>query len=477
MIYDVVIIGAGVIGAMLARGLSKYNVSVCVLEKENDVACGASKANSGIIHGGYDPEPGTLKAKLNIEGVDKLFSVARKLNVPFSKNGSLVCAFDKEEYETVKKLYQRGLKNRVKGISILSGDKVRKMEPRLSCEIVGALHVPNAGIICPYELTIAAMGNAMDNGVFLKLNYQVSAIEKQNGAFVISSSDGQSVMAKYLINCAGVFSGRISKMAGGEDIEILPRKGEYMLLDKTEGNTVRHTIFQVPNKDGKGILVTPTADGNLLVGPTAMAAENAQDTKTTAQALATVTSVCRKSVPDIDLKKVITSFSGIRASVKSGDFIITPSNKVENLINVAAIDSPGLTCCVSIAERVTSMLVNMGMNTEKNKTYKPSRGDMHFFRKMSDKQKNKYIKRQPTFGRVVCRCENVTEGEIILAMHTNPCATDLDGVKRRTRSSMGRCQGGFCLSHVMHIMARENNVDMTQITKKGADSFVATDKI
>ncbi len=281
MIYDVVVAGAGVIGAMTARELTKYDLSVCVLEKANDVACGASRANSGIVHGGFDPEPDTLKARLNVAGVEKLFATAAMLSVPIKRNGSLVCAFSEEENAVIEELYQRGIGNGVESMRILSGDEARALEPTLSDAVTSALLAPTAGIVCPYELTIAAMGNAMDNGAELRVNFEITAIERQEDVFTVTSADGDSVQARYLINCAGCYSDKISAMAGDASFEIIPRAGEYLLLDKTEGARVEHTIFQVPSAAGKGILVSPTVDGNLLTGPTAVAVESPGHTETT----------------------------------------------------------------------------------------------------------------------------------------------------------------------------------------------------
>lgn len=267
MIYDVLIIGGGVTGGMIARELSKYKLSVCILEKENDVACGASKANSGIVHGGYDPEPNTLKAKLNSVGVEKLFKAANELNVPIIRNGSLVCAFGKEEEGVIDELYERGIMNNIPNLSVISGEEARTIEPELSEKVTKALLVKNAGIVCPYELTIAAVGNAMDNGAELIRNFEVENIEKDE-IFTVTAKNGRIVSGKYLVNCAGGYSDKIAEMLGDDYFHIIARAGEYLLLDKTEGNRVSHTIFQVPSKEGKGILVSPTVDGNLLTGPT-----------------------------------------------------------------------------------------------------------------------------------------------------------------------------------------------------------------
>ncbi len=468
--YDVAIVGAGVIGSMLARELARYQLKTCVLEKENDVACGASKANSGIVHGGYDPEPNTLKAKMNILGVEKLFATAHELNAPIKRNGSIICAFSDEERDVLQALFDRGIQNGVPNMRLLSGDEIREIEPQLSKQVVAALHVPTAGIVCPYELTIAAIGNAMDNGVELKTGFALCEIRKQDASFVLISENGETVEATYVINCAGCCSDRVARMVGDDSFTIIPRAGEYMLLDKTEGNRVSHTIFQVPSKEGKGILVSPTVDGNLLTGPTAGVVESPDCKQTTPDGLDMVARLASKSVPDVNFRNVITSFSGVRSSEKNGDFIIEESKAASHFVNVAAIDSPGLTSCVAIAEYVVALLKEMGLSLAKNDTFNGHREDPHAFKKMSDEEKNSYIEKHPAYGKIVCRCEGVSEGEIRAAITRNPRATDIDGVKRRTRSGMGRCQGGFCGPTVMKLLAEENRVNRQTVTKNGSGS-------
>ena len=477
MDFDVAIIGAGVIGSMCARELSRYNLKVCVLEKNSDIAMGASRANSGIVHGGFDPEPDTLKAKMNVSGVEKLFSAARELCVHIKRNGSFVCAFSEQEDLEVKKLYERGIQNGVPGMEIISGDEARKMEPHLSEKITSVLNVTNAGIVCPYDLTIAAIGNAMDNGVELKCEFEVSRISKKNSKFIIRSKNGESINVKYIINCAGGYSDKIARLIGDDSFEIIPRAGEYLLLDKTEGARVERTIFKVPSKEGKGILVSPTVDGNLLVGPTASVVESPESTNTTQIGIDTVIALSKNSVPDINFRSVITSFCGVRSSEKNGDFIIEPSSKDENFINVAAIDSPGLSSCVSIAEYVVEILKGIGVELEKNESFDPNRENMHFFREMNDDEKNEYIKTHPEYGKIVCRCECVSEGEIRKAIKTNPPAKTIDGVKRRTRSGMGRCQGGFCGPSVMKLIAEENGIEKKDVTKSGKGSEMIFSKL
>ncbi|MBR5451794.1 MAG: FAD-dependent oxidoreductase [Clostridia bacterium] len=477
MIYDVAIIGAGVIGGAVARELAKYKLSSVILEKENDVAVGASKANSGIVHGGFDPEPDTLKAKLNILGVEKLFDAAKELHFPIKRNGSFVCAFSEQERAHIKELYDRGIQNGVPDMRILSGDEARKLEPELSGEVVEVLDVRNAGIVCPYELTLALIGNAMDNGTELKVEFRVEKIEKSEGIFTISSQNGEIVTAKTVINCAGAGSGKISAIAGDNSFEIIPRAGEYILLDKDEGKRVTHTIFQCPTKEGKGILVSPTVDGNLLTGPTANKVESADNTGTTISGLDTVMALSKKSVPTVNFRNSITSFTGVRSSEKNGDFIIAESDKVKGFINVGAIDSPGLSSCLAIAEYVAEIMKGMGIDLEENPNFNPTRENPHAFREMSDEQKNEFIKKNADYGKIVCRCETVSEGEIRAAIRRNPPARDLDGVKRRTRSGMGRCQGGFCAPYVMELIANERGIKKEEVTKKGSGSYMVIEKL
>ena len=477
MIYDVAIVGAGVIGGMLARELSRYDLSVCLLEKENDVAMGASKANSGIVHGGYDPEPDTLKAKLNTEGVELLFQAAEELNVPIIRNGSMVCAFSSEEEPMIEALYQRGQINKIPGLAILSGDEARALEPNLSQAVTKVLHVTNAGIVGPYELTIAAVGNAMDNGVTLERNFAVRNIAYQDHIFRVTAENGNAVRCRYLVNCAGGYSDQIAKMAGDGFFTVIPRAGEYMLLDKAEGDRVGHTLFQCPTKEGKGILVSPTAHGNLLVGPTAQKVASPDSKDTTPEGLAIVQRLAAKSVPSVNFRQVITSFTGVRASTEGGDFLIKASTKVPGLIHAGAIDSPGLTCCVSIAKYLVKLLGEAGLALAEKTAWNGQRKDPNAFRKMNDEEKNAFIQANPAYGKIVCRCETISEGEILEAIRQNPGARDMDGVKRRTRSGMGRCQGGFCGPYVMELLAREMGVPMEAVTKNGGDSKMVIGRI
>ena len=466
--YDIVIIGAGVVGGMIARTLAKYDVRLCILEKENDVAMGATKANSAIVHAGFDAKEGSLKARFNVRGSEMMEQVAKELGVKYKRNESLVVAFENER-EEVKAIYERGIRNGVKGLSIVEKDELFALEPNLNPDLSCALLAKTGAIVCPYELCIAAVGNAMDNGAELKLGFEVSAIEKNGDAYVITAANGESVEAKYIINSAGVYSDKIAAMTGDADFEVHPRRGEYMLLDKECGNFTQRTIFHTPTKMGKGILVSPTVDGNLLLGPTAVDMEDKDDTATTPEGFGTIISRSADNVASLPLNKVITSFCGLRAVGSTGDFIIKSR---DNVITLAGIESPGLSSAPAIAEYVEELLKDAGMQASVKADFVPTRKPAHAFREMSMEEKNEIIKKDSRYGRIVCRCEGVTEGEIVEAIHQNPPATDVDGVKRRTRGGMGRCQGGFCSPIVVEILARELGRSIDEITKFGKNSVL-----
>ena len=467
--YDVTIIGAGVVGAFVARKLSRYDLKICVLEKENDVSMGATKANSAIVHAGFDAKEGSLKAKLNVKGSEMMENVCRELGVKYKNNGSLVIGFTDEDKKTLEDLLERGNKNGVKNLRILEKDELRKIEPNVSENAVAALYAPTGAIVCPYELTVAAMGNAMDNGAELKLNFEVCSIEKTNDGFAVSSKD-ERIETKFVVNAAGVYSDKIASMIGDDSFSIHPRRGEYILLDKECGNIVSHTIFRTPTKMGKGILVSPTVDGNLLTGPTSVDIENKEDKTTTPEGFAHVIRETFENVEGVAFNKTITSFCGLRAVGDTGDFIIKTS--VPCFLNLAGIESPGLSASPAIAEYALEILSKEGLELKEKENYKAEREAMHAFREMSIDEKNEVIKKDKSFGKIVCRCEGITEGEILKAIRTNPKPTDLDGVKRRTRAQMGRCQGGFCSPYITELLAREMNIPQEEVTKSGKGSYI-----
>lgn len=467
--FDVVVIGGGVVGGLILRELTKYDLSVCLLEKEGDVAMGASKANSGIVHAGFDATIGSLKAKFNVLGNEMMQGVCAELGVKFRQNGSLVVAFSNEEIQTLHELKERGEKNGVKSLEIISQQRLREMEKNIADEALSALYAPTGGIVCPYELTIASIGNAMDNGAKLLTDFAVSSIEKTTDGYIIKSDDGKRVEAKLIINCAGLFSGKIANMVGDNDIEVCARKGEYILLDRESGDFVAHTLFFTPTKVGKGILITQTVDNNILLGPTATEQEG-NDKETSAKGLNFVIDTAKKMCKNIPLYNTITSFAGLRAYSNRHDFIIEQSKVAKGIIHCAGIESPGLTASPAIAKYVVEELVGSLIDLKKNDKFNGNRKPDYFFKNLSMEEKNEIIKKDASFGKIVCRCEQVTEGEILRAIRENPPAKDIDGVKRRTRSGMGRCQGGFCQPYVAELIAKERGISLEQVTKNGKGS-------
>ena len=467
--FDVVVIGGGVVGGLILRELTKYNLSVCLLEKEGDVALGASKANSGIVHAGFDAEVGSLKAKFNVLGNQMMENVCAELGVKFRQNGSLVVAFSNEEMATLHELKKRGENNGVKGLEILSQEQLRNMEKNISKEALSALYAPTGGIVCPYELTIASIGNAMDNGAKLLTDFEVSSIEKLSDRYAVKSNDGQMVETKIIINSAGLFSGKIANMVGDNDVQVSARKGEYILLDRECGDFVSHTLFFTPTKAGKGILITQTVDNNILLGPTATEQEGS-DTETSEKGLSFVIETANKMCNNIPFYNTITSFSGLRAYSNRHDFIIEESKNSKGVIHCAGIESPGLTASPAIAKHVVENLVGDLIDLKENKNFNETRKPDYFFKNLSIEEKNEIIKKDPSYGKIVCRCEQVTEGEILRAIRENPPAKDIDGVKRRTRSGMGRCQGGFCQPFVAELIAKERGIKLEEVNKNGKGS-------
>lgn len=471
--YDVAIIGAGVSGALIARELSRFNLKTVILEKDNDISNGTTKANSAIIHSGYDAAFGTNKGKFNALGNPMFDKICEELDVPFKRIGSLVVAFSDEEMETIKELYDNGKRLEIPNIEIIDGEKVREMEPNLSEEIVGALYAPTAGIVNPWELAIASIENAMDNGTELKLNAEVTDISKVDSGYEISTADG-FIKAKYIINCAGVYADKVHNMVASPTFEITPRRGQYYLLDKTAGNLINSVIFQCPTKMGKGVLLTPTVHGNVLVGPDSEDIDSKENVETTADRMSYIRTSATKACKNIPFNQVITSFAGLRAEPTGGDFIIEESKEAKGFINVAGIKSPGLSASPAIAEYVVEMLKGIAGELNKKADFNPIRREVIRFEELSDEEKAEIIKKDPRYGRIICRCENITEGEIVDIIHRKAGATTVDGVKRRIRPGMGRCQGGFCGPRVMEIIARELGVNISEVVKSEKDSKIIT---
>ena len=472
--YDVIIIGAGVTGAAAARELSRYKLSVCVLEKEEDVCCGTSKANSAIVHAGFDAETGTLKARFNVRGSEMMEDLARDLDIPYKRNGAMVVCINESEKDGLRELYERGVANGVKDLRILDRQECLAMEPNLSENVVAALYAPTSAIICPFMLNIALAENANVNGVDFFFNTKVEALtpctcEKcGEPVWKIRTNNGE-YRARYVINAAGVYADVFHNMVSEKKISITPRRGDYCLLDKTAGGHVSHTIFAQPTKMGKGVLVTPTVHGNLLVGPTAVDVEDREGCKTTAEGIDTLIARAGDQVRDLPMRQVITSFAGLRAHEEGGEFIIGEVEDAPHFIDCAGIESPGLSSCPAIGEYIGAMMKEK-MGLEKKEDWVGTRKGILDPSALSLEERNALIKENPAYGRIICRCESVTEGEIIDAIRRPLGARSLDGVKRRTRAGMGRCQAGFCSPRTMEIINRELGLPYEEITKNGGAS-------
>ena len=468
--YDVIIIGAGVSGAAVARELSRYKVNACVIEKEEDVCCGTSKANSAIVHAGYDAATGSLMAKLNVSGNQMMEQLSKDLDFPFKKNGSLVVCLSEEDMPKLQALYDRGVANGVQDLRILNREELRAMEPNISDDAYAALYAPTAGIVCPFNLNIAMAENACVNGVEFKFDTEVTGLHPIEGGWAIETNQG-SFETKYVVNAAGVYADRLHNMVSAKKIHITPRRGDYCLLDKTAGDLVSKTIFALPGKFGKGILVAPTVHGNLILGPTAIDIEDKEGTNTTREGLDQVITKCGMNVKNIPMRSVITSFAGLRAHEDGHEFLIGELEDAKGFIDCAGIESPGLTSSPAIGEMVAEILREK-LNLEKNENFVATRKGVLDPDSLSKEERIELIRKNPAYGNIICRCEMITEGEILDAIHRPLGAKSLDGVKRRTRAGMGRCQAGFCSPRTMEILARERHVSMFDITKSGGESKI-----
>ena len=483
MIYDIAIIGAGIVGASIARELSRYKLKICLIDKADDVSCGTSKANSGIVHAGYDPEPGTLMAKLNVQGTAMYAQWAEELHFDYKNIGSLVIAFSEADLAHIKKLYDRGIKNGVPRMKLLSAEELHALEPNVNEEACGALLAESAGIVSPYQATWAIAENAVQNGVKLFTESEVHGITRldADGNWIIHTGNAD-IETRCVINAAGLFADKISEMAGARKFKIKPRRGEYFLLDSNCASLANHTLFQPPDELGKGVLVTPTVDGNILVGPTAGASNTKDDTSTTKDGQDLVFGKSSKTLNDIPRRNIINSFAGIRAIAMNedgspvNDFIIEEDADAKRFINVAGICSPGLTAAPAIGVYVTELVEKAGIKLEPNKDFIAVRKGIESFKNATKERKEQLIEENPLYGRIICRCEMITEAEIVQAVRSPVGAKDLDGVKRRTRAGMGRCQGGFCSPRVTEIISRERGIPMTSVTKNGGCSYILNSK-
>lgn len=465
---DIIVIGAGVVGCSIARELSKYNLDVLVVEKNSDVSEGVSKGNSGIVHAGYNEKIGTLKAKLNIEGNKMFDDLSRDLQFPFKRNGAFILAFSDKDMKTLESLKEKGEKLGVEGLEILTREEALNIEPNLNKEIVGVLNVKTSGIVSPYEMTIALAENAAENGVEFKLNSKVTNIEKISERYKVTLNNKEVVNGKLIINSSGLEGAFLNNLVSMSKREINPVKGEYCLFDKVAGAMINKTLFQVPSKLSKGVLVTPTAEGNLLVGPNAVEGKTLE---TSREGIDEILDKSKKSVEELPLARILNTFSGIRPKTNHGDFIIEEVEDAKNFINVIGIDSPGLTAAPAIGVYVVNMIKDK-LDLIEKKNFKKTREKIARFAELSLEEKNRLIKEKPAYGHMVCKCEFVTEGEIVEAIHRPIPALTVDAIKRRTRASMGGCQGIGCTLPISKILSRELGIDISDINKNSEGSPV-----
>lgn len=469
--YDAIIIGAGVTGCAVARELSRYAGNFLVVERGEDVCVGASKANSAIVHAGFDARPGSLAARLNVEGSKMMPGLARELDFPFRQNGSLVLCFSEGGRGRLEALLERGRANGVAGLRILSQGELRALEPAVSPEAVGALYAPTGGIVCPFKLTLALAENAWDNGAAFRFNTAVRSLREEGAGFAVDGG-GAELRARAVVNAAGVNGDLLHNALCPQDpVAIRPRRGEYVLLDKRAGGLVRHTVFQLPGEMGKGVLVTPTVHGNLLVGPTAQDTEDRAGTDTTAAGLAMAMERGRRSVPGLPFQEAVTSFAGLRAHAlpPAADFILGEARP--GYFDAIGIESPGLTAAPAIGRYVAGLVAKrLGLTLKGD--FNPRRRDILNPQTLPLEERRALIQENPAYGNILCRCEQVSEGEILEAIRRPLGARSLDGVKRRVRAGMGRCQGGFCAPRVAALLARELDIPLERVTKCGGGSYL-----
>ena len=476
--YDIIIIGAGVTGCAVARYLSRYEGRMLVLEKAEDVCCGTSKANSAIVHAGFDAAHGSLMAKMNLEGNLMMPQLAKDLDFAFKMNGSLVVCMSEEDLPKLRALYENGVKNGVKELEIVDAKRLHELEPNVSKHAVAALWAPTGGIVCPFGLTFALAENAAKNGVQFRFDTKVTGLHPLDGGgtgWAVETDHG-TLETRCIVNAAGVYADTLHNMAdAAHPMTITARRGDYFLLDHAAGQHVRHTVFQLPGKYGKGVLVTPTVHGNLLVGPTAIDVDDKEATATTAAGLDEVREKSGLAVKDIPLRQTITSFAGLRAHEMRHDFFI--GEIAPGFVDCAAIESPGLSSAPAIGAMVAD-IVRGSLHLHNKPDFDPTRRGILDPKALDLAARAELIRQNPAYGQIICRCESVTEGEIVDAIHRVPGARSLDGVKRRTRAGMGRCQAGFCSPRVMEILARELGVPQSEITKSGGASkiIVGTNK-
>ena len=476
MTADIILIGSGITGCAVARELSRFNASVLVLDRGSDLAEGATKANSGIVHAGYDAVPGTKKALYNVRGANMYESLASELGVPYRRCGALVLAFDEEDKKTISGLKSRGETNGVTGLEILDRETLLKLEPNLNPEVVAALSVPTSAIVSPYEMAFALADDAALNGVQFRFDEEVVSVSKDpDGGFTVHTAR-ETLRCKVLVNCAGASGAEIHNQLSEDKLTMIHRRGQYYLLDRAAKQPFDRTVFQCPSVMGKGVLVSPTVHGNLLLGPTAEDIDDPLDTATTSSGLSDILKKAARTWSGLSVRTNITNFSGVRAHLPADDFVVGPCEGCPGYFEAIGIESPGLSSAPAIGLDLAGMIAGYLSLSRKEQTV-PYPVPPVPFHDMTPEQREQAIQQDPSYGNIICRCEVVTEAEIRRAIRRPVGARSVDGVKRRTRAGMGRCQGGFCLPRVAAIISEETGIPLKEVTKNGGNSLLLSDTI
>lgn len=474
---DVLIIGAGAVGCSIARELTKYQVRVLVVEKKEDVGGDASKANSAIIHTGYDASPDTLESQLVVAANPMYDKLTKDLDVPFSRIGGILPAITQEQYEKLPALKEKAFKNRVYDVEYLSGKELLKMEPNLNPETKAGLYIPRESIIDPFLLVVGYAENAQQNGADFLLGTEVTGIHKEQGKITAVETTAGEISCKWVVNAAGLHCDEIAAMVGKNDYTVNPRKGQFYVLDKNTSCKVEHIILPIPTKVTKGKLMCPTIHGNMLVGPTAEDLSDKEDRSTDAAGLKSVAEDVRHLIPNVNLRDTITQYSGLRPNRNPEGLHVDTYDDLKNYVNLSGVRSTGLTASASLGKYVAQTLLKLGMPAEMNPDFNPVRKGIVRFRELTREQQDQMIQKDPLYGRVICRCETITEGEIVAAIHSPIPARSMDAVKRRVRAGLGRCQGGFCGPRVLEILAREMGVSAEEINKNDKGSYMIAGKV
>lgn len=463
--YDVLIVGGGIVGATIGRELSKYNIKLGLIEKNIDLCMETTKANSAIAHGGYDCEPGTLKAKLNVEGFNMLEKLSKELGFTFKKTGSMVLAFNDEDIKILEDLFERGKKNKVGGLEIIDKERIFELEDKVSKDVKKALYCSESGVLDPFNFTYKMAENAAKNGMEIFTETKLTDIEKKDDHIEVQTNNGV-FKTKFLVNASGLFSEKLANMAGDDDFYLIPTKGVYRLLRRDPKNDINLVIFQTPTEKGKGVLVTKTYAGNTMIGPTSDRIKGKDDTITQDESLENIDELSRKSIPEINLKDTIRIFTGIRAKPNTEDFCIYPSKNTKGVIHAAGIESPGLVSSPAIAKYVRELLFEEGLKAELKKDFEPENEKTINPKELSKDEKEELFEKDSDFEEMICLCEQISLGEIKSAMEKVPQPKNPDGIKRRTRAGMGPCQGRRCGDKVRNLLSENLEINIDEIQKE-----------